>query len=199
MTPIMPVLTNGGTYITVKARDVVNMAHNAIAEIENKRAITVRVNDVIGVAGFALPGSYVDVLVSARDARNEPFSKIVLDRVKVLAVAQETAADPAKPKVVNAVTLELTPAESERLDLARSVGSLSLALRNELDRVALTSGGTRLEDLTHESVRAIAPSLNAATPSSTTAAVKRAAPVARKAPSGVEEYRGIQRSDGGEL
>lgn len=163
-----------------------------------KRAITVRVNDVIGVAGFALPGSYVDVLVSARDARNEPFSKIVLDRVKVLAVAQETAADPAKPKVVNAVTLELTPAESERLDLARSVGSLSLALRNELDRVALTSGGTRLEDLTHESVRAIVPSLKAAKPS-TTAAVKRATPVARKAPSRVEEYRGIQRSDGSEL
>lgn len=53
-----------------------------------KRAITVRVNDVIGVAGFALPGSWVDVLVSARDARNEPFSKIVLERVKVLAVAQ---------------------------------------------------------------------------------------------------------------
>ena len=42
MMPVMPVLANGGTYITVKARDVVNMAHNAIAEIENKRAVTVR-------------------------------------------------------------------------------------------------------------------------------------------------------------
>ena len=41
MMPVMPVLANGGTYITVKARDVVNMAHNAIAEIENKRAVTV--------------------------------------------------------------------------------------------------------------------------------------------------------------
>ena len=165
-----------------------------------KRAITVRVNDVIGVAGFALPGSYVDVLVSARDARNEPFSKIVLDRVKVLAVAQETAADPAKPKVVNAVTLELTPAESERLDLARSVGSLSLALRNELDRVALTSGGTRLEDLMRESARAVAPSLIAGAPVKTAshAASKRAAPAAGKAISGVEEYRGVERSVGGE-
>jgi pilus assembly protein CpaB len=164
-----------------------------------KRAITVRVNDVIGVAGFALPGSYVDVLVSARDARNEPFSKIVLDRVKVLAVAQETAADPAKPKVVNAVTLELTPAESERLDLARSVGSLSLALRNELDRTPLTSAGTRLDDLMHEPARvAGGPSLKSAAATSTAAGL-RATPAARQAPSGVEEYRGVQRGVGSEL
>jgi pilus assembly protein CpaB len=163
-----------------------------------KRAITVRVNDVIGVAGFALPGSYVDVLVSARDTRNEPFSKIVLDRVKVLAVAQETAADPAKPKVVNAVTLELTPAESERLDLARSVGSLSLALRNELDRAKLTSEGTRLDDLMHESAPTASLIQNVAKPTPTVAAT-RAAPLARQAPSGVEEYRGVQRGVGSEL
>jgi len=163
-----------------------------------KRAITVRVNDVIGVAGFALPGSYVDVLVSAHDARNEPFSKIVLDRVKVLAVAQETAADPAKPKVVNAVTLELTPAESERLDLARSVGSLSLALRNELDRAQLTSVGTRLEDLMHEVARSANTSPDASASKSNPVAA-RTAPATRQAPSGVEEYRGIQRGIGGEL
>jgi len=113
-------------------------------------------------------------------------------------VAQETAADPAKPKVVNAVTLELTPAESERLDLARSVGSLSLALRNELDRAQLTSVGTRLEDLMHEVARsANAASGASATQSSPDAA--RAAPTNRQAPSGVEEFRGIQRGIGGEL
>ena len=179
----------------------VNVKGGLSATLETgKRAITVRVNDVIGVAGFALPGSYVDVLVSARDARNEPFSKIVLDRVKVLAVAQETAADPAKPKVVNAVTLELTPAESERLDLARSVGSLSLALRNELDRAKLSSAGTRLDDLMHESARTTGPSPNAAASLTTsTAAGTRAAPIARQTPSGVEEYRGVQRSGGGDL
>jgi pilus assembly protein CpaB len=177
----------------------VNVKGGLSATLETgKRAITVRVNDVIGVAGFALPGSYVDVLVSARDARNEPFSKIVLDRVKVLAVAQETAADPAKPKVVNAVTLELTPAESERLDLARSVGSLSLALRNELDRAQLTSAGTRLDDLMHETARAVGANLNTAA-SAATSAGTRATPVARQAPSGVEEYRGIQRGIGSEL
>jgi pilus assembly protein CpaB len=158
-----------------------------------KRAITVRVNDVIGVAGFALPGSWVDVLVSARDARNEPFSKIVLERVKVLAVAQETAGDPAKPKVVSAVTLELTPAESERLDLARSVGSLSLALRNELDRNLPASMGTRLEDLMHASgaPSARAPGLADKNTARSTAAG------AGQSVTGVEELRGTQRSAGG--
>jgi pilus assembly protein CpaB len=182
----------------------VDMKGGLSATLEaGKRAITVRVNDVIGVAGFALPGSYVDVLVSARDTRNEPFSKIVLYRVKVLAVAQETAADPAKPKVVSAVTLELTPAESERLDLARSVGSLSLALRNELDRAQLTSSGTRLDDLMHEVARAAGSTPDAITPRTPAtvnrASATRAAPPAGQTSSGVEEYRGIQRGIGGEL
>ncbi len=117
-----------------------------------KRAISVRVNDVVGVAGFALPGNYVDVLVSAKDGAGNSFSKIVLNRVKVLAVAQDTTAETAKPKVVNAVTLELTPAESEQLDLARSIGSLSLVLRNEIDAGLSNSNGARLVDLTHQGI-----------------------------------------------
>lgn len=112
-----------------------------------KLAITVRVNDVIAVAGFTLPGSFVDVLASTRDSDGQPFSRIVLSRVKVLAIAQDTTGDPAKPKVTNAVTLELTPAQAERLDLARSVGTLSLALRNELDNNESRSPGARLTDL----------------------------------------------------
>ena len=114
---------------------------------EGKRAITVRVNEVIAVAGFALPGSYVDVLVSGKDANSQPFSRTVLSRIKVLAVAQETTADPDKPKVVNAVTLELSTHESERLDLARNIGVLSLVLRNELDTGEVNSAGVRLPDI----------------------------------------------------
>jgi len=112
-----------------------------------KRAITVRVNEVIAVAGFALPGSYVDVLVSGKDANNQAFSRTVLSRIKVLAVAQETTADPDKPKVVNAVTLELSPIASEKLDLARNIGVLSLVLRNELDTSEINSAGVRLSDI----------------------------------------------------
>jgi pilus assembly protein CpaB len=121
-----------------------------------KRAISVRVNDVIGVAGFALPGSYVDVLVSAKDASQMPFSTTVLTRIKVLAVAQDTEGDPAKPKVVKAVTLELTPSEAEKLDLARSIGALSLVLRSENDAVDVDSAGTRLDDILRSSNRPVA-------------------------------------------
>lgn len=113
---------------------------------EGKRAITVRVNDVIGVAGFALPGNYVDVVVNTKKGteRDEMISKIVLERILVLAVAQEASRDETKPKVVNAVTLEVTPAEAEAIDLARSVGQLSLVLRNQVDpKPVLTAGATK--------------------------------------------------------
>ena len=119
---------------------------------EGKRAITVRVNDVIGVAGFALPGNYVDIIVSMQkdprpgaEIREQNISKIVLERILVLAVAQEVNRDETKPKVVNAVTLEVTPEQAEKLDLARSVGTLSLALRNQVDpQAASTEGATKL-------------------------------------------------------
>lgn len=117
---------------------------------EGKRAITVRVNDVVGVAGFALPGNYVDIIVSTQSdaagtpAREQNISKIVLERILVLAVAQEVGRDETKPRVVNAVTLEVTPSQAEHLDLARSVGTLSLALRNQIDpRPGVTVGATK--------------------------------------------------------
>jgi pilus assembly protein CpaB len=118
---------------------------------EGKRAMTVRVNDVVGVAGFALPGNYVDVMVNTQQERGgtqgaNQISLTVLEHVLVLAVAQEANRDDTKPKVVSAVTLELSPADAEKLDLARSVGSLSLVLRNQLDRqMASTSGITRAQ------------------------------------------------------
>lgn len=122
---------------------------------EGKRAITVRVNDVIGVAGFALPGNYVDIIVStetdpqpnAVQPREQNISKIVLERILVLAVAQEVSRDETRPKVVNAVTLEVTPEQAEKLDLARSVGTLSLALRNQVDPAAAQTGGATKQNL----------------------------------------------------
>ncbi|RFP12623.1 MULTISPECIES: Flp pilus assembly protein CpaB [unclassified Duganella] len=114
---------------------------------EGKRAITVRVNDVVGVAGFALPGNFVDILVNTQAAatgNENAISKIVLERILVLAVAQEVGRDETKPRVVNAVTLEVTPAQAENIDLARSVGTLSLVLRNQVDpRPGVTGGATK--------------------------------------------------------
>ncbi|CAN7664273.1 Flp pilus assembly protein CpaB [Pseudoduganella sp. LjRoot289] len=115
---------------------------------EGKRAITVRVNDVVGVAGFALPGNFVDIIVHTQagegQQRERDISKIVLERILVLAVAQEVSRDDTKPRVVNAVTLEVTPEQAEHLDLARSVGTLSLALRNQVDpKPGVTGGATK--------------------------------------------------------
>lgn len=117
-----------------------------------KRAMTVRVNDVVGVAGFALPGNYVDVMVSAQQdkGKNEEgrqISKTVLEHVLVLAVAQEAGRDDTKPRVVSAVTLELSPEDSEKLDLARNVGTLSLVLRNQIDKATVVTAGITKSEL----------------------------------------------------
>lgn len=120
---------------------------------KGNRAMTVRVNDVVGVAGFALPGNYVDIVVNTEDESikadnvNKSISKIVLERILVLAVAQEQSRDETKPKVVNAVTLEVTPEQAEKLDLARSVGSLSLVLRNQIDTSQVMTTGSTKKDL----------------------------------------------------
>ena len=156
---------------------------------EGKRAITVQVNEVIAVAGFALPGSYVDVLVAGKDADNQFFARIVLSRIKVLAVAQETTADPYKPKVVNAVTLELTPHESEKLDLARNIGVLSLALRNELDTSEINSKGVRLSDILSSQSNPVTNSSPAAQAASATHTVSAPSHQSR----GPEEIRGTSR------
>jgi pilus assembly protein CpaB len=135
---------------------------------EGRRAITVRVNDVVGVAGFALPGNFVDILVNTQadgegQGKDNAISKIVLERILVLAVAQEVSRDETRPRVVNAVTLEVTPEQAERLDLARSVGQLSLVLRNQIDpRSAATTGATRHVLLARAEAAPVAPGAVAA-------------------------------------
>ena len=149
---------------------------------DGKRAMTVRVNDVVGVAGFALPGNFVDILVNTQDDRAKltgggelAISKIVLERILVLAVAQESSRDDNKPKVVNAVTLELTPDQVEKLDLARSVGTLSLVLRNQIDPSPVNTEGA-----TKESLLGLKPLNPVAPPRTAAPAAPRA--VARPAP-----------------
>ncbi|MFD2365571.1 Flp pilus assembly protein CpaB [Pseudoduganella sp. GCM10020061] len=143
-------LTRGEPLLEPKLAPVGTQGGLSAIIAEGKRAMTVRVNDVVGVAGFALPGTYVDVMVHAQQDeqgnQGKPISKTVLEKVLVLAVAQEASRDDTKPKVVSAVTLELTPEDSEKLDLARSVGTLSLVLRNQVDKQTVaTKGMTKAE------------------------------------------------------
>ena len=143
----------GEPILTAKLAPVGTMGGLSAVITEGKRAMTVRVNDVVGVAGFALPGNYVDVMVNAQqdkenakngDEKQQQISRTVLEHVLVLAVAQESGRDDTKPRVVNAVTLEVSLDDAERLDLARNVGTLSLVLRNQSDkRPVMTAGITK--------------------------------------------------------
>ena len=167
---------------------------------EGKRAITVRVNDVIGVAGFALPGNYVDIMVNTQSEgskgndKDKAISKIVLEHILVLAVAQEASRDETKPKVVNAVTLEVSPEQAEKIDLARSVGTLSLVLRNQVDPIlSPTSGATKdsLLAMRNEPPPVVQPSQPLAAKPVVPRRAKPAAPVARDC---VEVIRGTAKT-----
>jgi pilus assembly protein CpaB len=111
------------------------------------RALSVRVNEVIGVAGYVLPGTRVDVVatVNPGDQRREITSKVILTNVQVLAsgtkIDRET--DKNKPIPVTVVTLLVDPDEAERLTLASNEGKIQLALRNPLDKASTVTTGVR--------------------------------------------------------
>jgi pilus assembly protein CpaB len=145
-------VTRGDALVERKLAPVGTQGGLSAVIAEGKRAMTVRVNDVVGVAGFALPGNFVDVMVNAQQDKGKndegiQISKTVLARVLVLAVAQESGRDDTKPRVVSAVTLELSLEDSEKLDLARSVGTLSLVLRNQIDKKTVATAGITKTEL----------------------------------------------------
>jgi pilus assembly protein CpaB len=106
------------------------------------RATTIRVNDVFGVAGFVLPGDFVDVLItrdegtrSNANAQNKR-TDVLLRSVRVLAVDQLANENKNDPVVAKAATIEVTPEQAQKLALAAEVGTLSLALRGTVDPLA---------------------------------------------------------------
>jgi len=111
------------------------------------RAVSVRVNEVIGVAGYVLPGTRVDVVatVSPTGNNNDMTSKVVLTNVQVLAAGTkiERDTDRNKPMPVSVVTLLVDPEEAERLTLASTEGKIQLALRNPLDKTMPLTHGIR--------------------------------------------------------
>lgn len=113
------------------------------------RAMSVRVNDVIGVAGFAVPGTRVDVVVTLRD-KEDSLARVVLSNIQVLTsgtvIDQEQAKD-GKPIRSNVVTLLVTPDDAERLVLAQNAGAITLVLRNPLDVVPTETRGARMANL----------------------------------------------------
>jgi len=100
---------------------------------ENMRAVTVRVDDVVGVAGFLLPGNTVDVLSSRKVPNSRAITETILRNIKVLAVDQTASAEDNEPVIVRAVTLEMLPNQAEELFRARTEGTIQLTLRNPLE------------------------------------------------------------------
>lgn len=100
---------------------------------QNKRAITVRVDDVNGVAGFLLPGNRVDVLATRMESQRATTVTLLQD-IKVLAIDQKASPDKDDPVVVRAVTLEADLEEAEKLSGASAEGKIQLILRNPDDR-----------------------------------------------------------------
>jgi pilus assembly protein CpaB len=107
---------------------------------EGYRAITVKVDDVVGISGFIQPGAMVDVVVVIDPAENstnqDPISKIVLQNIKVLANGQniDQPKDQREANSVKAVTLQVTPEQAEKLVLAANEGKLQLVMRNSIDQ-----------------------------------------------------------------
>jgi len=117
---------------------------------EGMRAVGVKVNDVIGVAGFVVPGSRVDLILSGspNESGSVEMAKVILENIQVLSAGQNvTNDDNGKPLNVQVVTLLVTPEQSEILALAQVDGRIQLGLRNPLDLEQKNPNAVRREHL----------------------------------------------------
>jgi pilus assembly protein CpaB len=122
--------------VVLAGRVAEHLGGSALAAVlePGMRAISVRVDDVAGVAGFLLPGNLVDIVSSKRSGGNrEVESRTILQQIKVLAVDQMASQEQDSPVIVRAVTLAVTPKQAERLFEATQEGRVQLTLRNPLD------------------------------------------------------------------
>jgi pilus assembly protein CpaB len=121
---------------------------------EGMKAVSIRVNDVLGVAGFVFPGDRVDVLltrtVRSDDGADQSFVDVLLQSMKVLAVDQVADESKDSPTVVKSVTLEASTKDAQKLTLAAGAGQLSLALRQAAASKGETTERVTLSDLTGE-------------------------------------------------
>jgi pilus assembly protein CpaB len=143
---LMPVIQNE-PFLPMKLASKEGGAGLGVAIPPGLRAVSLRVNEVIGVAGYVVPGTRVDVLatVSPTQDQRDMTSKVILTDVQVLAAGTKIEQDveSKEPIPVNVVTLLVNPDEAERLTLAASEGKIQLALRNPLDKGTPTTRGVK--------------------------------------------------------
>jgi pilus assembly protein CpaB len=118
---------------------------------EGMRAISIRTNDVIGVAGFIIPGDRIDVLLTRQTGTsNDPnnnITQVLADNVRVLGVDQSSNDESDKPVVSKTVTVEVTPKQAQGISLGSQLGSVSLTLRPVADVTPLQIRSTSVSDL----------------------------------------------------
>ena len=157
--------------------------------------MSVRVNEVIGVAGYVLPGTHVDVVatVNPSDKHGDITSKVILTNVMVVAAGTkiDRETDKNKPTPVTVVTLLVGPEESERLTLASNEGKIQLALRNPLDKATPSTKGIRPAALL--GAAALTPIARAPRSTTARAAAPQEAPSTLE-PATVEIIRGDKRA-----
>jgi pilus assembly protein CpaB len=165
---------------------------------EGMRAVSVRVNEVVGVAGYVLPGTHVDVVATANPTNqsSDVTSKLILSNVQVLTAGTRLEQDQekGKPMQVTVVTLLVYPDQAERLALASTEGKIQLALRNPMDQGAPETPGVKPAVLLG-AVKAPAKQVarNTTSTKKVTGPVTQEAPVAAPLPT-VEVIRGDKRS-----
>lgn len=150
---------------------------------EGKRAVSVKVDEVIGVAGFVRAGTRVDVLVTlgTMGRSEEAATRLVLQNVQVLASGQQYRRDPeGDPETTTVITLLVDPEQAEKLTLASTEGQIQLALRNTLDTAEVETGGVKARTL-----------VGAPTPQRPTRRVVRTAPSGTT----VITYNGSERTE----
>ena len=152
---------------------------------EGYRAMTVAVNDVVGVSGFIMPGTLVDIVVVITPPKGsgneEMISKIVLQNIKVLASGQnidKPKNDREVERAIKAVTLQVTPEQAEKLALASSEGKLQLVMRNSVDQADEQTAGANKRSLLSGERAMIAPEpgIAAAPKQAPSSAIRRSAP-----------------------
>jgi pilus assembly protein CpaB len=113
------------------------------------RAIAIRSNEIVGVAGFLYPGSHIDLLMTfTPPGGSQPITQTVLQNVEVLTAGQTIEPDPqGKPQSVNVVTLLLSPEDSQKLQLASAQGNIQFVLRSGADQKNAEVRPTRLDQL----------------------------------------------------
>jgi pilus assembly protein CpaB len=150
---------------------------------DGMKAVSIRVNDVQGVAGFVLPGDRVDVMLS-RSQDNQAFVDVLLQNIKVLAVDQIADDKKDNPTVAKSVTVEVSTVDAQKLTLAASVGQLSLALREVAANTDEATQRVSLSDLSGTTLAAPKPA--------TSAPVLPAPVIVKPTTAAVDVYRGTQ-------